>query len=374
MRRKRILGRRSGRSATSISLDELFVPRDVFVRFGEQFHYVTFSVRFQKIAAAVAALILAWVAYTGGSYVAHKITLAAKDARIAAQTREIAELKLRLSEAGRRRDGLEARIAALDGILTRKTRLVERATEQKTSLERQVSALKRGIVRLRDSEQSVLEELNERAARGIAHMERTVESVGLDPSTLIAGAKQTFASQGGPFVLANSTMAHFPPAAELEATISRLDRQLDRWHALQKLLRVLPLSAPLDEFRLSSGYGVRVDPVNRREAWHDGVDLSAPLGTPVYATAPGTVVFAGWRGGFGRMVEIDHGVGVRTRYAHLQEISVKKGQAVKNRQEVGLLGTSGRSTGAHVHYEIRYQDSAEDPIRFIRAGDYIFKN
>jgi murein DD-endopeptidase MepM/ murein hydrolase activator NlpD len=94
----------------------------------------------------------------------------------------------------------------------------------------------------------------------------------------------------------------------------------------------------------------------------------------VLATAPGTVVFAGWRGGYGWMVEIDHGLGVRTRYGHLKKLLVTKGQKVGFRDKIGLLGTTGRSTGPHVHYEVIFEGRPRNPMKFITAGKYIFKS
>ena len=100
----------------------------------------------------------------------------------------------------------------------------------------------------------------------------------------------------------------------------------------------------------------------------------APFGTPVHVTAPGVVVFAGRRGKYGRMIEIDHGYGIHTRYGHLRKILVHKGQEVANRQTIGLLGSSGRSTGPHVHYEVRIKGHTQNPMRFILAGKHLFKS
>jgi murein DD-endopeptidase MepM/ murein hydrolase activator NlpD len=139
------------------------------------------------------------------------------------------------------------------------------------------------------------------------------------------------------------------------------------------VLRSIPLFAPLDSFSLMSGFGARSDPFTGQAAMHYGLDLSAPLRTPVMATAPGTVVVAGWRSRYGRMVEIDHGNGLRTRYAHLYKINVRRGQKVDFREPIGLLGSSGRSTGPHVHYEVLVNGEPTDPNKFLRAGKDVFK-
>ncbi len=142
---------------------------------------------------------------------------------------------------------------------------------------------------------------------------------------------------------------------------------------MQELLRSLPLAAPLEQYRISSAFGPRKDPVNGRLSRHLGLDFRAKLATPVLSTAPGEVVFAAWKGRYGRLVEIDHGHGIRTRYAHLHKILVKPGQAVGHRETIGLLGSSGRSTGPHVHYEVLVNGKRHDPMNFLKAGIYAFK-
>jgi murein DD-endopeptidase MepM/ murein hydrolase activator NlpD len=126
-----------------------------------------------------------------------------------------------------------------------------------------------------------------------------------------------------------------------------------------------PVPGELDE---TSGFGVRMDPFLNRPAMHTGIDFRGTIGEPVRATASGTVTVAGWSGGYGRLVEIDHGNGLSTRYGHLSEIEVKVGQKVRIGEEIGRLGSTGRSTGPHLHYETRINGEAVDPARFLRAG------
>jgi murein DD-endopeptidase MepM/ murein hydrolase activator NlpD len=122
------------------------------------------------------------------------------------------------------------------------------------------------------------------------------------------------------------------------------------------------------ELDTSSNFGVRIDPFLNRPAMHTGIDFRGNTGEPVRATASGTVTAAGWSGGYGRMVEIEHAHGVSTRYGHLSEIDVKVGQSIKIGQVVGRLGSTGRSTGPHLHYETRIDGEAVDPDKFLRAG------
>jgi murein DD-endopeptidase MepM/ murein hydrolase activator NlpD len=119
---------------------------------------------------------------------------------------------------------------------------------------------------------------------------------------------------------------------------------------------------------LSSGFGVRMDPFLRAPAMHTGLDFRANHGDPVRATATGKVVTAAWSGGYGKMVEIDHGNGLSTRYGHLSAIDVEEGQSVRIGQTLGRVGSTGRSTGPHLHYETRIEGEAVDPQKFLRAA------
>ncbi|MFQ5773328.1 MAG: peptidoglycan DD-metalloendopeptidase family protein [Kiloniellaceae bacterium] len=295
---------------------------------------------------------------------------------VAGQSRlnaRIASLDTKLSEASDRQSTLKNRIAGLSASLAQAVDRNVRMERQRDYLERRVGGLEQRLVDLRDAGQSVIERLSERTRLSIDIIEKTIKMTGLEANTLLAGALDRGLGQGGPFVPAADEAAEFGPSLQLEASVTMLDHQLDRWGALQDVVRSLPLSAPLDQYRISSRFGKRRDPVNGRKAKHLGVDFASWLRAPIYATAPGKVVFAGWRGRYGRTVEIDHGYGIRTRYGHMRKILVKVGQEVGNREKIGLVGNSGRSTGPHVHYEVRYKGRAQNPMKFLKAGKHVFK-
>ena len=121
----------------------------------------------------------------------------------------------------------------------------------------------------------------------------------------------------------------------------------------------------------SSPFGVRADPFTGAPAFHPGEDFAGPFMTPVMTTAPGVVSFTGLRSGYGNTVEIDHGHGFKTRYAHLQAIFVAVGQRVALGQKIGAMGSTGRSTGDHLHYEVWVNGRPQNPLRFVKAGDYV---
>ena len=127
----------------------------------------------------------------------------------------------------------------------------------------------------------------------------------------------------------------------------------------------------MKNYEVVSGYGVRNDPFTGRPAMHYGLDFIGSSGSAIRATAPGEVSYIGWKAAYGKTVEIDHGMGFRTRYAHLNKIAVRRGQNVKTGDIVGEMGSTGRSTGAHLHYEVLFNDEPRDPMRFIRAGAHV---
>ncbi|MFT8735999.1 MAG: M23 family metallopeptidase [Zymomonas mobilis] len=134
---------------------------------------------------------------------------------------------------------------------------------------------------------------------------------------------------------------------------------------------VVPSATPLNSrFLLTSPFGVRSDPFRRHSAMHAGVDLAAPYGTPVYASADGVVDRAGGASGYGNLVEIDHGHMIQTRYGHLSRIMVHEGQAIKRGDLIALMGSTGRSTGSHLHYEVRIQGEAVNPVPFLAVDSY----
>jgi murein DD-endopeptidase MepM/ murein hydrolase activator NlpD len=222
--------------------------------------------------------------------------------------------------------------------------------------------------------QTSLDQVERRQMAALSSAEESVESrvrrmrgvitdLGLDMSQLERATPRS--AMGGPFV-----------PVKLPADAGAFERQLNRinitraqMQRLNATLALVPYRKPvIGEVEFTSGFGVRTDPFLGRPAMHTGLDFRAAMGDPVRVTANGKVVSSGWAGGYGRMVEIDHGNGLSTRYGHLSEINVKVGEAVKIGQVIGAVGSTGRSTGPHLHYETRIDGDAVDPQKFLRAG------
>ena len=157
-------------------------------------------------------------------------------------------------------------------------------------------------------------------------------------------------------------------ASPFEDRVRELDEALDRLEEMKQTARRIPVANPIPGASLTSSFGVRRDPLLKRPAHHSGIDFRAVQGAPVRSAGAGRIVKAGWNGGYGRMVEIDHGNGLTTRYAHLSRILVRKGDEVADGDIVGRVGSSGRSTGPHLHYEVRKDGVAVNPLKFISVG------
>ncbi|MGP2492658.1 M23 family metallopeptidase [Mesorhizobium sp. PUT5] len=169
---------------------------------------------------------------------------------------------------------------------------------------------------------------------------------------------------GGPLV-------PLDPSAVFDTKVKELDDALDALDRLKHEARRLPLANPAPGHAVTSPFGVRTDPLLGTAALHSGMDFRAPTGMQARVTAPGIVVKAGWNGGYGRMVEVDHGQGFTTRYGHLSSILVSVGQQLAAGDVIGQTGSSGRSTGPHLHYEVRRNGEAINPLRFLAVGKKI---
>lgn len=146
----------------------------------------------------------------------------------------------------------------------------------------------------------------------------------------------------------------------------KVAQDLEKWHGMQRLIKILPIGAPVEQKVITSPFGSRKDPFTKKTKQHHGIDFAGKIGTELYAVAPGRVVSAGERTGYGTTVEIDHGLGFTTLYAHLSKLMVSRGDWVRPGTVVGLGGSSGRSTGPHLHYEIRYKGTPFNPTNFVK--------
>jgi len=285
-------------------------------------------------------------------------TAASKTGNVTQLTKELAQSRAEMHDAEVARDGLQKKLAQLQSDAANAT---GRANQLKATLAMREDELRRlgeNRARMRAQIDQQYASDNPISLPGYgSQLERLIASTGLNIEKLLGRLDTVPPNEGGPFIAVGPQLA--------SAQNTQRDKQL------AMLVQTLPLSAPLTHYTLESPFGERIDPIRHREAFHPGVDLSAPYGTPVLATGPGTVTFTGDAGEYGRMVEVDHGHGIVTRYAHLHRILVARGQTVRAHQEIGQLGSTGRSTGPHVHYEVIVDGIQLDPAKFLEAGSKV---
>lgn len=216
-------------------------------------------------------------------------------------------------------------------------------------------------------------------------MMRAVDGWGLVPMTKVAWGVASLLSLAGAAHAADpaatATSAVTPAAAaavETRAAEAAADTQTRALFQTWKRLDTpgiagiaIPSSQPVDRMNFTSNFGIRSDPFTGAARMHAGVDIPNPTGTPIYATADGTIIHAERLGGYGNMVEIDHGKGIATRYGHMSKLLVVPGAHVTRGQLIGLVGSTGRSTGPHLHYEVRIDGHAVNPVPFLTTGDYL---
>ena len=289
------------------------------------------------------------------------------------------KLKAKLKDIEHRMRSLNTHNFKLKGNLSSISGSLESALTERNSalmlnerLNERTSELSKNLENLQNSEKNVIARLTLTTVDEIGVLEKFISRTGIQPKQLITGKKRTSTlGQGGPFL---EVRQGNEPGAFLKSSIDILGARLDRLSKLKRLVGVIPFSPPLEHFSISSHFGKRRDPINRRWAMHYGLDLTGFKKANVYATSPGKVVKSGHKGKYGKFIEIDHGGGFKTRYGHLYKTLVKRGQEVNFRQKIGLLGNSGRSTGSHLHYEVTHNGKQKNPWRFIKAGKYVYKN
>ncbi len=271
---------------------------------------------------------------------------------------------------------LQATLAERQAIQRERETLNERVREVERRGQDRARELERQLATANTAHEETLASLAQRARATVSEVERILAEAGLEPARMVPGQpadRTRRGGRGGPFVPASANAA--VPAAALATRLREgaqgVQQETEWLHRLGTLLEATPIAVPLAPgYQVESGFGRRIDPIRGLAAIHTGLDLSDSHGKAVHATAPGRVAVAGWEGGYGRVVEIDHGFGLRTRYAHLSSLAVRVDQQISRFTRVGALGSSGRSTGAHLHYEVLLNGRQLDPARFMQ-GAYI---
>ncbi|MAJ03874.1 MAG: peptidase M23 [Marinovum sp.] len=260
----------------------------------------------------------------------------------------------------------EAAVERLVAILEETTAERDQVLAQSHKIISQTDELKLELQLTEEKNQRIFRQLEDALTISVQPLDKMFRTVGLNTETLLEYVRQGYSGLGGQFMpLTLSTRGE--PLDANTLMMQRLLQQMDELNQYRIAAQKAPFAIPvLSNFRYTSGFGQR---------WgrpHNGVDFAAPNGTPIHTTADGTVSFAGWEGGYGRLIKIRHAFGIETRYAHLSKIRVKKGQRVSRGDRIGDMGNSGNSTGTHLHYEVREGGKAVNPMRYIKAAKDVF--
>jgi murein DD-endopeptidase MepM/ murein hydrolase activator NlpD len=315
-----------------------FRDRDLFVHDGSRLRRFRVSAPFQAVLFLIVLGLVAWASYATASLLVRPngVSLASLSAATEARARQLEQRQALIEAAlsGAKIDPALMQAAAAAGPVARGGPLAQVEQQQLAQ-----AAL-------------VAKALDVRYQVTAAELKR----LGITPAR-VGGPNGV----GGPFESAGN------------ATFKALFNSWKKLDQLQDGVIAVPSDKPVQaNVSFSSGFGVRSDPFHAGAAFHPGIDLSGAYGTPIYATADGTVLRAGWNsGGYGNLVEIDHGRGITTRYGHMSAILVNEGEHVMRGQQIGRMGSTGRSTGNHLHYEVRIDGRAVNPIPFMKSTDYV---
>lgn len=277
-----------------------------------------------------------------------------------------AELSLAAVETSRARE-VFATLDILSGELRQTADARQRAEKLASEAERKAQALEIEKDTMIARNDRIFAQLEDAVEISIEPFDKMFAAAGLDADRLLKTVRSNYSGQGGPLTPMSHSTRGNAAISEGEARAQEILVSLDHLNSYRIAATKVPLAMPLKSaFRYTSPFG------KRWGRMHNGVDMAAPTGTPVYTTGDGVVTFAGWQNGYGNVIKIKHALGTETRYGHLSKIHVKAGQEVSRGARIGDIGNTGRSTGPHLHYEVRVNDQAVNPLSFIKAAQNVF--
>lgn len=353
-------------------MGRIFPEREIFLRSNGTVRFLKISTRVQVVAAsAILAGLVIWAAATlfmlVGQYqmAREQAELARKQAAIASSAKTVSSYRASVDEIAeelqQRQEALEELVKDHFGGALKTGAVVGQEDKKKASAARISAAIPeaRALRQIESQQLAFAAGLAQAVARRTEKVEQAIRSFGLNPRAL---ARQTRSAQGGPFIPYDDKGAD-----EAGMDLTDLGQALDRLEALEKTLLAIPSGKPTNVVMLSSSFGHRRDPFNGRSAFHAGLDFRGRYGQPILAAANGRVTFVGQKHGYGNVVEVTHGPGLMTRYAHLSGFNARTGQAVERGQQIARMGSTGRSTGTHLHFEVRLNGQPINPRRFLEA-------
>jgi murein DD-endopeptidase MepM/ murein hydrolase activator NlpD len=366
--------------------EDIFPERHIYVRSGGDMRALVLTPGKQAVAAALAAMCALWMGVCTASMLISLFSVGGGDQEAskirAYYERLIADRQARLNSAITQLSDnsggieqlaadVEKRNAALAMMISQAKDAPDLAVAMKPRIDfNGFGAPLQRIRSVRSDQDRLIAEAENYAKSRAERLRIAIRMAGLNPQSYSAAGQ----GLGGPLIEAKdprALAAILDVDEDFAARIRDAATDMDDMRALASTAAKLPLSKPTDSGAKSSGFGVRIDPFNGTPAFHPGLDFAGVMGTAIHVTAPGVVSFTGVRSGYGNTIEVDHGGGFKTRYGHLSAISVKVGQHVALGERIGAMGSTGRSTGPHLHYEVWVNGRVENPDRFVKAGDYV---
>ncbi|BBC71418.1 peptidase M23 [Altererythrobacter sp. B11] len=343
-----------------------------------QVRFITITSRMQIAAASlVAALLIGWALSMAVMAVfqwqasSERASLMSREAKVAKAASRVKAYRDNLDEVaddlGRRQDFIESVLPMLpDDVLPDETVSDSKAEADKTVAKVSAAIPEAGaLARLEARQIAFVERLTRFADRRAARAEKALRTLGLDPRGIL---RASHTAQGGPLEKLSTARD-----GSIDPRFERMGASLERMDALERGLSGVPQVMPADSSLISSGFGYRRDPFNGHAAMHAGLDFRGAVGAPIHAAAAGRVSFVGMRSGYGKVVEVSHGNGLMTRYAHMSQWKAKAGQQVAAGAVIGAIGSTGRSTGPHLHFEVRINGRAVNPRPFLETAPHVLE-
>ncbi len=334
----------------------LFKARDIFLHDGKSLRRFTIGSRVQMAAACAAFVLLAWSAFaTFQAFALMNGDMAQMERRIARMQSEVDAMR---AQTVNHAALLERRQQFLASVISGDADAAQLAALLPAQERAPHNPLIDNYAEVDGMQQALAERARTATVQRYRETALVLQRLGVSPAAIHRAA----GGVGGPFEEADANAD--PRFRELFVSWRRLDQ-------LEQAVTAIPSARPIRQaVNFTSGFGVRSDPFRGRAAMHGGIDLAGPVGTPVYATADGIIGRSEWNsGGYGNLVEINHGQGIQTRYGHLSRLIAQPGQRVRRGDLIGLMGSTGRSTGSHLHYEVRIDGRAVNPVPFMQSTD-----
>ena len=289
--------------------------------------------------------------------------------RIGTLESELAGLRFALASVETSKSNLDGALETLSGAIGKVIAQRDRATGDSTRLDGEVVRLTGALGRLEDRQERLLSQLEAAARTSFAGLETLFGRSAIDLDRILSQARRDYSGSGGPFEpLADEPVDAADDTWAGDTRVAALMNDLEAVNLMRFAAERLPFGEPVHGGRWTSGFGPRRDPKGRGRSMHNGLDIAAPRGTAIYATADGVVTYAGRQSGYGIVVKIRHAFGFETFYAHNNRARVKVGQRVSRGDRIADVGSTGRSTGNHLHYEIRIDNEPVNPVKFIKAA------